>query len=187
MRELEAAHAGEGFGPFWEEIFAHASASVLLAVAALEAYVTESLVDHTDLFARDAEHRTEERNRYRRMRPLERYQYALGQLAQGKLDLGNPSCQGIAALVELRNKLTHFKPEWDTDRLEHAELAHLLARWIERSPFIQPSAGLFPNGWASHSCTAWAVRSIVDFIVEFDRRAGIEGRLSQHLDRFADL
>lgn len=187
-RELEAKHAGEALGSFWEEIVAHASAATLLSVAALEAYVTESLFDHTDLFSSGDPHRVAARKRYaRRMAPLERYKYALNELAQMTLDLGTPACQPVSALVELRNQLTHFRPEWLAEQADHAKLGQMLARWITPSPFILPSKELFPRGWASHSCTAWAVRSVVDFILEFDRRAGFESRLAQHLDRFTDI
>jgi hypothetical protein len=45
LGEIEAEHSGQDFGPFWDEILAHASATVFLAVAGLESYANELFID----------------------------------------------------------------------------------------------------------------------------------------------
>lgn len=186
LRELEQIHAGETWGPFSEEIFACASATVMLAVAALEAYANEFFKERTKLFSGVGTSADDARNKYRRMSPLERYKYASELLDFEFPALGSPLCQQIKALIELRNGLTHFKPEWDTERVSHAKVEELLRGKIDRSPFLPPTESLFPLGWVSHNCAAWAVRSTVRFILEFERLSGVEGRLETFGDRFSD-
>jgi hypothetical protein len=48
--EIEAKHSGQAFGPFWDEILAHATATVFLTVAGLESYANELFVDMTKTF-----------------------------------------------------------------------------------------------------------------------------------------
>ncbi len=45
--ELEAAHAGEQFGDFFNEIMHFASATILFSAAALEANINEIFIDAT--------------------------------------------------------------------------------------------------------------------------------------------
>ncbi len=187
LRELEQIHTGETWGPFCEEIISCASATVMLAVAALEAYANEFFKDRTQLFSGVGTSADDARNKYRRLSPLERYKYASELLEFEFPALGSPHCQQIKALVELRNGLTHFKPEWETERVTHVKVEELLRGKIERSPFLPQTEPLFPLGWVSHNCAAWAVRSTVRFILEFERLAGIESRLATFADRFSGI
>jgi hypothetical protein len=56
----------------------------------------------------------------------------------------NPN-KDIAALVALRNGLTHFKPEWDDEAKRHKELSNKLQGHFAPSPFL-PDQSLFPAG-----------------------------------------
>jgi hypothetical protein len=114
--------------------------------------------------------------------PLEKLEFAL-LLKQGQpFDRGARPYQDVAALIKLRNGLVHFKPEWFDQRKEHATLSTILAAKVESSPFLLAEP-LFPRAWAGSSCTIWAVRSVSELIVEFERRAGIE-RATNLMDRF---
>jgi hypothetical protein len=88
-------------------------------------------------------------------------------------DCGAKPYQDVAALIELRNGLVHFKPEWFDQQEAHAKLSKTLAKKVEPSPFLV-SEPLFPRAWAGSSCTIWAVRSVSQLMVEFERRAGID-------------
>ena len=173
-RELEISHSGEPFGLFWEEILAQATAAILISVASLEAYANELFIDHEKLLP---ELRTDEIpelwKSYERKRPLEKLEYALGVKQGQPFDCGAKPYQDVAALIELRNGLVHFKPEWFDQQEAHAKLSKTLAKKVEPSPFLV-SEPLFPRAWAGSSCTIWAVRSVSQLMVEFERRAGID-------------
>jgi len=185
VRELEDRNAGKEFGGFWEDIFAHATASVLLTVAALESYVNELFADRdanfpslrTDILVKLW-------NAYETKRLLDKADLALLIREVGPLDRGTSPTQDIDLLVGLRNALIHFKPEWFDEQPEHARLSSQLSGRFAPSSFFQKGEPIFPRGWASHGCTAWAIRSAIEFITSFERQAGLPKRLEQFEGRF---
>jgi hypothetical protein len=173
VREIEEAHAGESFGPFWENIFAQATASVLISVAGLEAYANELFIDHDKVFPElKVEVMAKLWELYERKPVLEKFDFALVVRRGSRLDRGGPVFQAADALIKLRNGLVHFKPEWFDQQKQHARLSKLLQGKIENSPFLQ-SEPLFPRAWAGSQCTDWAVRSVADFIIDFEQRASL--------------
>ena len=182
-QELEISHSGEPVGPFWDEILAQATAAVLISVAALEAYVNELFIDHEKVLPElRVEVMTKLWELYELKPPLEKLEFAL-LLKQGQpFDRGAKPYQDVAALIKLRNGLVHFKPEWFDQQKEHATLSTILAAKVKSSPFLLAEP-LFPRAWAGSNCTIWAVRSVSQLIVEFERRAGIE-RATNLIDRF---
>jgi hypothetical protein len=188
LGELEAEHVGKEFGEFWHDILAQATATVFTSIAALEAYANELFIDHAELFP---ELRVEVMAKlwelYEQKPPLEKYEFAL-LLKQGQaFDRGASPYQEVAALVKLRNGLTHFKPEWSSEQVEHAKLSALLRNRVQLSPFFPDSEPLFPRGWASHGSAVWAIRSVIDFLLEFERRAKVRSRMGQFAGRFDAL
>ena len=92
------------------------------------------------------------------------------------MDRGAGSYQDIKVLIELRNALTHFKPEWMNEADEHAKISAKLFSKIEGGPFLLTSELLFPRRWAGHSCTSWAVNSALAFAKDFERLAGLPAK-----------
>ena len=185
---IESAHAGQAFGEFWEDIQSNSIASVLTSVAALEAYANELFVDYAKVFP---ELRLEVMAKlwelYEQKPILEKYEFALI-LRQGPaFDRGAPLYRDISALIKLRNALTHYKPEWSHEQAEHAKVSGVIKGKACASPFFPPSESLFPRAWASHGSTQWSVRSVVSFILDFEKRSGIESRFAPFVERLSKI
>ena len=181
LSQLEAAHHGEALGPFWEEILAHATASVLLSVASLESYVNELFADLGRHFPSIPNAILQKIWETHERKPiLEKFDLALLLRNAPLVDRGSRPGQDVVLLIGLRNAVVHFKPEWFDSQEDHAKLSTKLRACFAGSPFFGPGESLFPRGWATHDCTAWAINSAVAFIDMIDRQAG----LSSHLDHF---
>ena len=188
LGKLEAEHSGKEFGEFWNDIFAHGTATVFASIAGLEAYANELFIDHEKVFPElKSEVMAKLWELYEQKPPLEKYEFALLLKDGQKFDRGAKPYQDVAALVKLRNGLTHFKPEWFSEQEEHAKLSAFLRNRAQLSPFFPSSEPLFPRGWASHATTVWAVQSVFEFIVEFERRAGIDARMGNFAGRLSAL
>ena len=186
--ELEAEHSGKTFGEFWNDIFASATATVFASTAALESYANELFIDHEKVFPElKPQIMAKLWELYEQKPPLEKFEFALVLKSRASLDRGAKPYQDVAALVRLRNALIHFKPEWFSQQEEHAKLSATLRTVATLSPFLQGTEPLFPRGWASHATVVWAVRSVFDFIVEFERRAEVDERMGKFTDRFDAL
>jgi hypothetical protein len=170
---LEKEHEGEELGGFWESIFHPAIACILTAVASLEAYANELFSDRNPLFAEYSPELMDVLWKTYEQKPiLEKFQFALLLLRKPTMDRGAGSFQDIKVLIDLRNALTHFKPEWIKEADEHAKMSAKLLPRIEGSPF-RTSGLLFPKRWASHVCTSWAVNSAIAFAKDFENAAGL--------------
>jgi hypothetical protein len=78
----------------------------------------------------------------------------------------------VQIVVELRNALVHFKPEWDTQADRHQKLSKKLKDKFGPSPFLNDVL-IFPRRWATHGCTSWGVRSCLKFAAEFERLSNL--------------
>jgi hypothetical protein len=186
--DIETSNAGRPFGDFWEEIESCAIAAVLTSVAGLEAYANELFVDRVEVFPdlpREVMAKLWEL--YEQKPPLEKFAFALLLRQAVHFDFGASPHQDVAALIRLRNGLTHYKPEWSDEQLEHAKISAALKHRAVLSPFYPKTESLFPRAWASHETTCWAVRSVVSFIREFEQRAGLPSRLGPFVERLNAL
>lgn len=180
VRELEEQNSGQKFGSFWEDILANATATVLLTVAALESYVNEIFADHEANFQGV---RTEVLVKlwdvYETKPLLDKVDLVLLLREKGSIDRSRSPAQDVGLLIKLRNALTHFKPEWFDEQEEHAKLSAQLSGRFLSSSFFSDIEPIFPRGWASHGCTAWAVESVVSFIREFEKQGDLQRRLEK--------
>jgi hypothetical protein len=188
--QLERDYVGPDWGTSWHRIFASASATVFASVAALEAYTNELIIDRNQVFpAATEEERTKLWKLYKDRKPtLEKVQFALRlkgvEVFDTEVDVGYTH---VEALIKLRNALTHFAPEWTDEQKKHADVStRLTTCGISPSSVFPAGEPLFPCAWASHSCTQWAVKSVRDFLVEFESRIGTAYRLTPHVMRFAN-
>jgi hypothetical protein len=177
VRQLEEQHKEEQFSEFWESILHHATACVLTTVASLEACANELFSDRSSLFP---DYSPELMNNlwetYEQKPILQKFEFALLLLRKPVMDSGAGSYQDIKVLIELRNALTHFKPEWMNEATEHAKISAKLVSKIDGGPFLPASELLFPRRWAGHSCTSWAVSSAIAFANDFERLAGLSAK-----------
>jgi hypothetical protein len=121
---------------------------------------------------------------YERKPVLDKYDLALLLRQVYTLDRGMTPTLDVALLIQLRNALTHFKPEWFDAQQAHARLpSRLTGRFLPSSSFTA-SEPVFTRRWATHGCTAWAIKSVIDFIETFEGRAERPKRLEQFKLRF---
>jgi hypothetical protein len=182
---VEYAHAEEAFGAFFEEILWLSSACVLLCVAALEAYANELFVDRAQHFP---DLRSDIADKlwelYEQKPTLEKFDMALYIKQKPPLERGSRPTQDVADLIILRNGLTHFKPEWDNEQVEHAKISKRLADRFVASPFLTDQEPIFPRRWATAGCTRWAVESAVSFLQDFEISAGLPPKIMKFAERF---
>ena len=184
--EIESANAGQPLGDFWDGLQAQALASVLTAIAGLEAFANELFFDHARIFPDlrlDVMAKLWEL--YEQKPILEKYDFALLLRTGSSFDRGSQRYQDVAALIKLRNGLTHYKPEWSDQQVEHAKISNALKNKAIKSPFFPSTESLFPRAWASHESTKWAVTSVASFIQDFEHRAGLETRIGPYVTRLA--
>jgi hypothetical protein len=184
VAEIEQVNAKQPFGEFFEEILWFGSACVLSCVAGLEAYANELFVDRSEHFPDVRAEIADKLWELFEQKPLlEKFDMALLLKQRPLLDRAAPPTQDVAALIALRNGLTHFKPEWDNQQKAHARIAQQLAGRFEPSAFLPNTEAVFPRRWASHGCTRWAVRSSFLFVEEFETRTGVPARIVKFRDR----
>lgn len=182
--ETERANASEQYGPFFDEIRWDATACVFACAAGLEAYANEFYIDRSDNFP---DLRKEVADAfwvlYEKKPVFEKFDVALMLRHQVPLDRSGQTYQNCGAMVDLRNALTHFKPEWEDEKDAHAKLSRKLKGKFQPSRFLPKEADVFPIQWASHGCTCWAVESAKAFIHDFEVAAGLKHKLDNFATR----
>jgi hypothetical protein len=181
--EIERKHEGEQFGEFWEEIFHISSACVFASVAALEAYANELFFDRAKVFPGYSSPLLDRLwETFEQKSITEKFEFALLLRNRETMNRGARPHQDAVALIDLRNGLMHFKPEWENEAERHEKTSRQLHARFSPSPFLSDRL-LFPRRWATHSCTKWAVESSLAFCNEFGRLAGLDSRFNAFADR----
>lgn len=175
--EIEIKHLGQSFGPFYDDILSNSIATVLCAVASIEAYVNEVLIHDKRLQTSELKECAWAMTRKTRI--LEKYDGCLRLLQCKPIPKGKFPHQDAQVLISLRNALTHFIPEGADQQSEHAALSKKLRTKLKPpSPFFSRTELIFPKAWATHSCTIWAVRSAKSMAELFEEHAGIPKRIA---------
>jgi hypothetical protein len=172
--EIEPNHAADLVDG--EPYFAHrayVTGAVLSAVASLEATINELFIDAQNpgsptfegadpripgLLAEESWEEIEGKS------TLCKYQKALTLVKKQEFDRGAPAYQDADALIQLRNALVHYKPEWNTEQKKHRKIEDRLKGRFAPNPFTGPNDVFFPNKCLGYGCAEWAVNSGVTFI-----------------------
>jgi len=116
---------------------------------------------------------------------LSKYQRSLLLSGKNRFDEGSSPYQVVDDLRYLRNRLTHFKPEWDSEKGKHERVRDRLMSYdIPESPFASEESPFFPLGCLGHGGAEWAVESSVDFVRAFHDKLGVNRPI---LDVISDL
>lgn len=183
VKEIENANLGKKFSGFWEEILHNSLGVATLSVAALESYANEMYFEGAVLKpSMNASAAEEMASIIDRETILKKYALALSITTGKKLDLGISVTQNVKALIEVRNAIIHFKPEWFGESDKHEKLSTALKKRFNASPFLA-NEPLFPLAWASHSFTVWALKTTINFIEHFHSEADTESPLTQFKER----
>jgi hypothetical protein len=102
---------------------------------------------------------------------LLKYQIALTSAGQPLLSSGAEPYQSAHLVKVLRDKVMHFKPEWQGDK-EHSIEKQLRPKFPENQ---QVTAGpWYPNQALGANCAHWAWTSSVKFVDDWWQRMGLE-------------
>ena len=176
---------------------AYVTGAIIVSVASLEATITEVFIsarDKDNIF-KDFDHTIpnvlEELLDFVEWssKILQKYQFVLTAANKEAFDRGKSPYQEVDDLIQLRNALVHYKPEWDTDLKNHKKIEDRLEkRWLKArinlNPFAHENNAFFPKKCLGHGCAEWSVKSTIEFIEDFYRRMGFppkwnEKRLSK--------
>lgn len=168
--QIERENETSEWGPFGEELLQSVFTSVVMAAISLESYANERFADADDMklpgwpSLRDVE----------RLQALQKFNLALVACEAKRFDEGTQPAQRASMLFRVRDALVHFKPEWDDATGTHSKLSGKLQSEVSKSRHFINSP--FPQGFLSHSFASWGVKTALDFVAEFSKRAGLPDR-----------
>jgi len=108
---------------------------------------------------------------------LEKYNIAYFVIKNKKLDMSRNPAQDVGCLVQLRNALVHYEPNWQ----EHESIAkdaHRLEKIMKsRISICNKLTGgpnpFYPDKLLGYGCAKWAVETSVNFINNFCNDIGV--------------
>jgi hypothetical protein len=159
----------------WLMVRYNVVAAIFTAVASVEAYASEVVVEPEKRFpAADMVTLKPKLAKMLKDPSVTRKYEALATLAGGTTpDFTKDPDLAFGDLTLLRNKLVHFKAEPPWARDAHVEVEKRLRPRFTRSRIL-PGADFFPNGFDSYACAKWSVETAKDFVVRFATRFGWE-------------
>ncbi len=191
--EIEAAHVGQPFGNFWQEISIYCASCIIEAAASHEALINElfiapgplsqSVSDFDKFFWGGDEIRrhlfffryTKRVYGLERKPALMKYKKAMSILNKSPLSRTEGLYQDAEALIGFRNYLIHFKPLWDDERRQD-RLEDKLNGKFEFSPYPDDGAEFLAKKCMSAGCARWAIRTVAEFVQDFAQRSELDPR-----------
>ena len=119
---------------------------------------------------------------------MEKFQIALALTRKPSFKSGRNPYQDVKLLVELRNALIHYVPEWvaAAQAEPEAEAAHKFEKKLRRKFLPSPFMGnnpYFPDKCLGHGCAKWGVDSALKFTDKFFSTMGLTPRYELSYDR----
>lgn len=173
--------------PGWEASRSYAIGAVVMAVSALEASINELYLEAVDRNTHALGTLTPDQisqlevlwEFVDRTNILAKYQVVLAVCGRERFAKGSEPYQSTDALIDLRNAVVHFKPEWDDELEVHARLEQRLAGRFDDCLLAARAQGRmvwFPGRCLGAGCAGWAIATVERFVGEFCGRLGIRGR-----------
>jgi hypothetical protein len=175
--KVEAENAGAAYGPFHDSILQFSMSSVMSSAGALEAYANQLIADINER----AGAQVISRAIFTSPSILKKYD-AMARHFNVTLNATELWYNSAEALVQLRNKITHFQPEWSNRRDIHDAVSQVLNSRFKPAAYLTHEP-LFPLAWASSDCCRWAVMTVLEFIEEFTRATGQDNPLKKFRPR----
>ncbi len=175
---IQQASAGKPYQDSFGNLRRLTCASILMSVAAMESNINEYLEDSNLLFPSLHGDATQQiRELLDRASIDDKYKRLLAFKGKKFDNSGNPYADAML-LIRTRNALVHFRPEWDYQQGTHGKLSKELKYKFEPNPFfgVTDDFEIFPMKMMCHGCSAWAVKTALEFMEEFARLAGIENK-----------
>jgi hypothetical protein len=108
---------------------------------------------------------------------LKKYQMALVCAGKEQFDKGGRGFQSADNLFAVRNRLVHFKPEWNDEPGEHLKLERRLRGAFAENPFVASTEPFFPYRCLGAGCAGWSVTVATEFVQAFRKQIGLQGGL----------
>jgi hypothetical protein len=113
---------------------------------------------------------------------LDKYGVALTLADKPQPDAGSAPYQDVKCLIDLRNSLIHFEPEWtpagrkdsEDQRSAHKHEKALRGKFA-LNPFLPAVNPFYPDQCLSYGCAVWALEASILFADEFCAKLGIIG------------
>lgn len=165
---------------------AYVAGAILFAVAALEAFINEfylealdrnknnilSGLDDSQLSALAKQWGTF--NRF--LSALKKYQEAFKSVGQKEFDRSRNPFLDANSLIDLRNALVHYKPEWDDEAKVHQKIEVRLHKKFSLNTFSNSKSLWFPHQCLGAGCAKWSVDTVESFMSKFCKVLGIPNR-----------
>ncbi len=153
----------------------HAAISVFFSVAALEAAINELFSMAADRYVgafKDSPADLMERMvavwpDAERADILAKYALVARLANREPLPEDKTPYQPAKTLVQLRNALVHFKPEWDTAPEDHLKMERRLRSYVTPNPHASEDLPFIPVRVLGHSCASWAVATTLNYMHAF--------------------
>ncbi len=173
--QIEQSHLGEPFGEFFTDISAYISTTIILAGSMLEANIYERFVDVKDGFLDISNFNLSKLNAD--WEDIKKCSSILGKyikfasLSDKDLDNTDVKYREIKNLVQIRNALVHYMPQWDYEKTPSEKIEKCISQIsssVDYSPFIPSTEPYFPHRCMSASFGQWAINASLDFIKHFE-------------------
>ncbi len=178
---LERDHEWPATQDILNRHFACASGAIIAAACALEASVNEFHQDAidgtTNALGRAATARqqiVELRDTVDRAPLLRKFTWILSLADAPPLRAGEEPMQSAASVIELRDALVHYKPEWYHDLKQSRRLEDRLRGRFPLNRLSTDSMAFVPYRACGHGSGLWASRSVVGFLAAFYAQLGFE-------------
>lgn len=164
--ELEGTEADDGND--LQRLRSLAIGAVLAAAAALEAKVNDLFITCRDEAPSSQPGRDERTQRAvaavwdeaERLSILRKLQLFLALANLSPLDEGSRTFQAASDLIALRNRLTHYKAEWQSDSTEDAKLERRLAGKFAPNRHAEATEPFIPYRCLGAGAATWAVETL---------------------------
>jgi hypothetical protein len=174
-KRIESENAERAFNRAFNPIFWSASASVLLAWAALEANINQLIKTFEDENAGNTGR--VERCSFLYGEPVVTKYKGLARLKESELLESDEIFKNFETLGDFRNTLVDFQPEWHDEEEKHAKLCKKM-REILKPPSGMPSDAVFPFCHLGYECAKWAVVTASGVSAHYATLIGVEDHLA---------
>lgn len=199
--QIEKKYNGKFSHELLTEYWANVTASIFAAVSFLEATINELFADAGQQYGEnplDSDTKALMADMWKKSIPrtsrypiLEKFDIALILARKPVFDRGKPPAQDVDLVIQLRNNLIHYEPEWVNDEIEDLSMVAAEKKLDKRlrgkfptSPLMNKSDPFFPNKCLSYGCARWAVESSLAYSDEFYAKLGVPApyeHIRQHL------
>lgn len=109
---------------------------------------------------------------------LDKYRLALSVAGKEELKMGLSPAQDVSLLIDLRNTLMHYKPEFvelgaSVPVERRSKLEQRLTGRFASNCLAPPGSAFFPTECLGHGCAEWAVQRSFSFLDSFCKTMGL--------------